>query len=97
MIAKSQSGLQWIQYGVLHGGVDPCRSDVHPSIFNLVDNPENLKWIKEKAFNESYGKFKEDDAEYMLLMEYNKFLSHLADSRLPSELDSNDDFKDWLR
>ena len=48
-------------------------------------------------FNESFGKFPEDDAEYMLIMEFNKFLAHLADSRLPPVLDSNDDFKNWLR
>ena len=55
MITKNDED-QWIQYGVLHGGIEDCRSDEYPSIFNLLTNPENLKWIKKYAFNELIGK-----------------------------------------
>ena len=55
MITKNDKN-QWIQYGVLHGGIEDCRSDEYPSIFNLLTNPVNLKWIKKYAFNELIGK-----------------------------------------
>jgi hypothetical protein len=55
MITKNDKN-QWIQYGVLQGGIEDCRSDEYPSIFNLLTNPENLKWIKKYAFNELIGK-----------------------------------------
>ena len=55
MITKNDEN-QWIQYGVLHGGIEDCRSNEYPSIFNLLTNPVNLKWIKKYAFNELIGK-----------------------------------------
>ena len=47
-------------------------------------------------FNESYGKFAEDDADKFIIMEYNNFLSHLADANLPDELSANADFLNWM-
>ena len=49
--------IRWFQYGILHGGIENCRSTEYPSIFNLVDNPVNLRWIKRHAFNELIGKY----------------------------------------
>ena len=49
--------IRWFQYGILHGGIENCRSTEYPSIFNLVDNPVNLRWIKQHAFNELIGKY----------------------------------------
>ena len=49
--------IRWFQYGILHGGIENCRSTEYPSIFNLVDNPVNLRWIKRHAFNELIGRY----------------------------------------
>ena len=52
-----------VQLGVVHGGVKACESDVYPSIYNRIDSPVILTWIREYIFK---GKF--------LLWLYNIFL-----------------------
>ena len=40
---------QWIQHGVLHGGIVACKSNKYPSIFNRLTDAANLEWIQENA------------------------------------------------
>ena len=40
---------QWIQHGVLHGGIVACKSNKYPSIFNRLTDADNLEWIQENA------------------------------------------------
>ena len=43
---QQPEGSQWIQQGVLHGGIQECRGS---SIFNLLTASSNLEWIQKNA------------------------------------------------
>ena len=43
--------IRMVQVGVLHGGVTPCENDKYPGIYNRIDQPDILAWIKKQVFN----------------------------------------------
>ena len=47
--------------------------------------------------NQTYGKYSDDAFDSFIIMEYDQFLAHIADSELLPGLEDNSDFKRWLR
>ena len=45
------NNIRSVQLGILHGGVTPCENDKYPGIYNRIDQPDILAWIKERVFN----------------------------------------------
>ena len=45
------NNIRMVQVGILHGGIDPCENDRYPGIYNRIDQPDILEWIKKKVFN----------------------------------------------
>ena len=43
--------IRMVLVGIIHGGVIPCRNDMYPGIFNRIDEPDILAWIKKRVFN----------------------------------------------
>ena len=39
-----------IQVGVVQGGVVPCESNRYPNIYNRLDSPLVLTWLREEIF-----------------------------------------------
>ena len=42
---------QFVQIGVVHGGMKDCYNDEFPAIFNRLTNPKILEFVYEIAFN----------------------------------------------
>ena len=45
------NNLRMVQYGLVHGGVINCESNQYPNIYNRLDSPLILTWLRENIFN----------------------------------------------
>ena len=46
-----------IQVGVVQGGVVPCESNRYPNIYNRLDSPLVLTWLREEIFKGEFYKW----------------------------------------
>ena len=50
-LEEDPNNIRMVQVGILHGGVRECENNIYPGIYNRIDQPDILAWIKEKVFN----------------------------------------------
>ena len=50
-LEEDAENIRMVQVGIVHGGVIPCENNRYPGIYNRIDQPDILAWIKKKVFN----------------------------------------------